>query len=1058
MHISELVFNKKKIFYFLLVAIVIGGVFSFLKLSKLEDPEITIMSANVVTIYPGASAHDVELKVTSVLEDEIADLADLSVISSKSQANVSIIQVQLEMDVPQDEIPQRWDFLRKKIDAAIPNLPNGVQTPIIYDDMGDVYGMFFALVADDGYSYDEMNKYADFVQRNMLNVEGVRKVSIYGKQTPEIQVVISPDKLSETGIMPMQIFMALDDYTKELYTGNLKTGQDQLRINVDGSVRSVEDVQNIIISSIGGSSFKLGDIADISMGYNESLRNSMYVNNQKAIGIGISMESGENIIEVGKRVDKKMDEIRIQIPNGITFEKVFYQPDKVDDAINNFMMNLIISVAIVIIVLMFTMGFRGGAIIGSGLVLTILATFPFMLIADGTLQRISLGAFIVAMGMLVDNSIVILDGILLQRRKHRGKSAFTKTAKQTAIPLLGATAIAICAFLPVYLSTDIAGTFVKDLFLVLAISLAISWILALTQVPLFSAIIYKNDNKKKKKKKLLSEQEIYQKPFYRFVRRILEFGMGHRTGTIIFLLVLLVITALNYPNMDKTFFPDFNYNQCYIEYTLPNGSTPEMVNENLSEISDYFNTLDGVEMVVTSHGMTPMRYCLVRGMMTENADNYGELIVNFKDYKTMQKMRPELESYLRNNYPEATSRIRNYSLSIKSSHSIEAEFTGPDPTVLKDLSEQAKQLMLQNEHVDNYTICDDWNPRAKTMTAIYDPLAGNRASVTRSDISNAILAATDGLPITEIYNGELAYPVKYMIRDKDGKRIEDLSDIPVWPTIPNIENSISKENIMSLYLGSITPEDLINENLTSVPLSSVTKDIELDWEEPVIRRRNGQRVIQAQCEPLKGYSPAQVQSELDEIISQIEIPEGYSFRWVGASELKGEALSGIFSYFPLSGAIIVLILLLLFNDYRKPLIVILCLPLAVIGIIPGLIIAGQPFTFIAIVGVVGLCGMIIKNAIVLLDEIQIRIKAYSSPYQAVIDATISRVRPVTMASLTTILGMIPLLIDPMYGSMAVAIIAGLLAGTVITLIILPILYSLFFKIKVEKKVKASLKS
>lgn len=1050
MHISELVFNKKKIFYFLLVAIVIGGIFSFLKLSKLEDPEITVMIAKVVTVYPGASAHDVELKVTSVLEEEIADLADLAEVTSKSQANVSIITVQLKMDVPQDEIPQRWDFLQKKINAAIPKLPDGAQTPMIYDDMGDVYGMFFAMHADDGFTYEEMNKYADFIERNMLEVEGVRKVSVYGKQTPEIQIIISPDKLSETGIMPMQIFMALGDYTGELYSGSIISGEEQLRVSVDGKLTSVEDVQNIIINSIGGSSFKLGDIADISMDYNESLRNSMYINNHKAIGIGLSMESGENIIEVGKRVDAKMSEINGQIPNGISFEKVFYQPDKVDDAIDGFMINLAVSVAIVIIVLMFTMGFRGGAIIGVGLVLTILATFPFLLIADGTLQRISLGAFIVAMGMLVDNAIVVLDGILLRRRITRGKSAFTKTAKQTAIPLLGATAIAIAAFLPVYLSPDTAGTFVNDLFLVLAISLAISWILALTLVPLLSAIVYKKD----KVKKNASEKDIYQKPLYRGVKRVLEFGLRHRIASLVVVLFLLVITALSFPKLDKTFFPDFKYNQCYIEFTMPYGSTPEMVNENLNDISEHFNTIDGVEMVVTSHGMTPMRYCLVRGMMTENADNYGELIINFEDFGTMKKLRPELEKYLRSNYPEAISRIRNYSLSVKASHSIEAEFSGPDPAVLKDLSKQSEQIMLQNQHIDHYTICNDWNPRSKSITAIYDPLAGNRTSVSRSDISNAILAATDGLPISQVYNGEVAYPVKYMVRDKDGNRIEDLSDIPVWPTIPNIGGAITSDNIMGLYLGSTSPDEFLKENLTSVPLSSVTKSVELDWEEPVVRRKNGLRVIQAQCEPLEGFSPAQVQNELNKAISQIDMPEGYSFRWVGASELQREGLQGILSYLPIAGGIILLILLLLFNDFRKPLIVILCLPLAVIGIIPGLIITGQPFTFIAIVGVVGLCGMIIKNAIVLLDEINIRTKEYSSPYQAVVDATISRVRPVVMASLTTILGMIPLLTDPMYASMAVAIIAGLLVGTIITLIFVPILYSIFFRVKAVKIVKA----
>lgn len=1048
MHLSELVFKKKKIFYFLLLAIVVGGVFSFNKLSKLEDPEITIMMANVVTIYPGASAHDVELKVTNVLEDEIAALADLNKIQSRSEANVSIIQVELKMTVPQKEIPQRWEFLRRKIELAMPKLPDGVQKPMVIDDIGDVYGMFYAMVADEGFSYKEMSDYADYIKRNMLEVKGVKKVSIYGKQTPEILITLSADKMSEMGVLPIQIFSALNDHTKELYAGNMKSGTQQLRVTVNEKANTLEDIQNIIISSIGGASFKLSDLATIEKDYNDPLRNTLFINNQKAIGIAMSMESGENIVVVGERVEAKLAELQSQIPAGISFEKVFFQPEKVSESINDFMWNLIISVLIVIVVLMFTMGFRGGLIIGSGLVLTILATFPFLLTVDGTLQRISLGAFIVAMGMLVDNAIVVLDGILIEKNKGKtGKQIYTKSAKQTAIPLLGATIIAIAAFFPVYLSPDTAGTYVRDLFIVLAISLSISWILALTQVPLFSAILFNKD--KNSRNNIVKQEDSFDKPLYRIIKRILEYGMHHRFVIIVLSFVLLILVGLNFKSVDKTFFPDFNYNQFYIEHTLPKGSTPEMVNTNLQKITEHFNSYEEVEMVITSHGMTPMRYSLVRGMMTENTDNYGELIVNFNDYETMLKMRPVFNDYLRSEFPEALSRIRKYTLSVKSTHAVEAEFTGPDPQVLKHLSMEVQNIMLQSPHVDNYTICDDWEPKAKTLSAVYNPIAANRASISRNDVSNAILAATDGLPITKIYEGETEYPVRFRVRDKEGNRIEDLNDIPVWSTIPNINGGIEINTIMGLVNGATDKDELLKEFLTAVPLSTVTNGVKLDWEEPVVRRLDGTRVIQAQCDPIDGISPAQVQEELDEFVRNIELPEGYDFKWVGESELKRDGLKGIISYIPIAAGIIILVLLLLFNDYRRPLIVILCLPMTIIGIVPGLLITGQPFSFIAIVGVIGLTGMIIKNAIVLLDEIQIRLIKSPSAYLAVVDATISRVRPVVMASLTTVLGMTPLLTDPMYGSMAVAIIGGLIVGTLITLVFVPILYSVFYRIKIK---------
>ncbi len=1047
MHISDLVFQKKKIFYFIMVALVVGGIFSFRALSKLEDPEVIAMVANVVTVYPGASAHDVEMQVTSVLEEEISALSDISSIKSRSEANVSVIELKLEMSVPQEEMQQRWEFLRRKIDLAMRRMPEGVQEPVIYDDVSDVYGMFYAMVGDRGYSYEEMSVYADFIRRQMLEIDGVSKVNIYGEQHPEILITISPDRFSETGILPLQIFMALGDYAGESYSGHMFSGEQQLRITVSNKSSSIEDLGNIIISSAAGASYKLGDLADISYGYPDPMRNQLFVNNQKALGIGISMESGENIIQVGKDVEHLMSELRPRIPNGLSFEKVFFQPDKVSDSIRGFMRNLILSVTVVIVVLMFTMGFRGGVIIGSGLLITILATFPFLLLADGTLQRISLGAFIVAMGMLVDNAIVVLDGILVDRKLKKAREACTLSAKKTAIPLLGATAIAITAFLPVYLSQDIAGTYARDLFVVLAISLGISWILSLTQVPVFASFFYKNKKDRGEKDK---EAHIYNKPLYRITRRILDFSLHNRLIVIAVVVILLLVAFLNFKKVDNTFFPDFEYNQSYIEYLLPVGNTPESVYADLLEISDYLNSFDEVDMVVTSLGMTPMRYCLVRGVMTENADNYGEIIINFQDYKTMKKMQPLIQDYLHLNHPEAQSRIRDYTLSVASSHRIEVEFTGPDPAVLKELGRKAEDYMLQNKHVDKYTVSNDWEPKAKTLKAIYSPIAGNRASVTRGDISTSILAASDGLPLTRIYQGETPLTVRFRIRDKEGKRIEDLNDIPVWPTIPNIGGVANMQTVLGIMTGAIVADDLLDETLTAVPLSTVTDGVVLDWEEPLVRRINSIRAIQAQCDPVDNFSPSHVQDELDELISIMPLPAGYSYRWVGEQELKKDGLEGIFGMLPLAAGIILLILLLLFADYKRPLIIILCLPLAIIGIVPGLILSGQPFSFVAIIGAVGLSGMIIKNAIVLLDEINNRLLKSSSAYHAIVDATISRTRPVVMASLTTILGMIPLFTDPMYASLAATIIGGLLIGTLVTLVFVPVLYSSFFAVPVPQ--------
>lgn len=1038
MHISELTFRRKALFYFLFFCIVVGGVLSFRSISKLEDPELVVMVARVVTVYPGATAHEVEMNVTNILEEEISSLENIDNISSRSSDNLSMITVMLEMTVPQKEIEQRWDFLRRKVKAALPKLPHGVQDPVIIDDFGDVYGMFYAMTGD-GFSYKEMSKQADFIKREMLDVEGVSKVHIYGSRQPVVDIILSSEKMGELGISPYQIISAIQGQNATLYAGTYESGFQLLKVNISDKISSVGDIKNILVRGFDGSIFTLSDVAEVKEGYQTPLKNTMHLNNKKAIGISISMESGENIIELGERVEKRLAELQRSIPAGYEFDKVFFQPGKVRDSIDGFMRNLILSVLIVTLVIMLAMGFRSGLIIGSGLILTILATFPILLATGGTLQRISLGAFIVAMGMLVDNAIVVIDGIVvdIQKKKDR-KKALLNSAKRTAYPLLGATIIAVAAFFPVYLSKDAAGTYAHDLFMVLCISLLISWLLAMTQIPLFSDKFLKINKKQ-------ARSGPYDGKFYRIFRRSLAFLLRHKIVTLSVSGVLLLLAILTFNNIKKTFFPDFNYNQVYIEYKLPEGTSPDKVRSDLHRITDHFLTYDEVKMVVTSHGMTPTRYSLVRAI-SDLSDSYGELIVNFDDYNTMVQIKPVLNRYLRENYPDAYVRIRNYNLSIKATHTVEVEYSGPDPAVLRDLSRQAQTIMKQCKYADRYTICDDWEPMGKSLVARYDQSSARRAGVSRSEVSNALLAATEGLPVAGFFEGETRIGVNLKMRETDGSQIQDLNNIPVWRMIPDI-SGIDMNSIKNVLYGAKTVDEFKKELLSPVPLSSVTNNVHLGWDEKVVRRSDGQRTIQAQCDPLDGFSPSLVRKTIREDIENIPLPEGYSMKWVGEKELQEDALRNIFKFLPISVILIILTLILLFNDFRKPLIILLCIPMAFIGIVPGMILTGSPFTFMAIIGSFGLMGMIVKNAIVLLDEIGNLLTRGMGKYRAIILATVSRTRPVVMASFTTILGMLPLLTDPMYSSMAVAIISGLLVGTIITLIFVPVLFSAFYHIK-----------
>jgi multidrug efflux pump subunit AcrB len=1038
MDLTEMTFRRKAIIWFLLFCMVAGGILSFHYISKLEDPELVVMMSQIVTLYPGASAHEVEMQVTNIIEDELSTLGDVETIRSKSMANMSVVTVMLELTVPQKEIEQRWDFLRRRIGEVADKLPAGAQAPMVFDDFGDVYGMFYAMTGD-GCSYREMSKMAQYIKREMLAVKGVARVEIYGDQQPITEIVFSPSKMGELGVYPFQLVAALSAQNATIYPGALQTGNRLLGISVNDKIEESSDVANVLVKSLDGSMFRLGDIAGINEVYSSPARNIMHLNNKKAIGISLSMESGENIVQVGRRVEKRLTELQNNIPVGYEFEKVFFQPDLVKNAINGFMWNLVASVLIVIVVLMVSMGLRSGFIIGTGLVITILATFPILLATGGTLQRISLGAFIVAMGMLVDNAIVVIDGILVDLKKGvERRRAFIHPAKRTAWPLFGATFIAVAAFLPVYLSKDAAGTYARDLFVVLCISLFISWALAMTQVPLFSARLLKRTKKKE-------GESLYNGWGYRKFRKVLSVLLHYKSATLVVSALLLAAAAFNFNNIKKTFFPDFNYNQVYIEYKLPAGAGPQMVNGDLHEISRYLLSLDEVKQVVSSHGQTPTRYCLVRPM-GEAADNYGELIVDFEDYETMTRMKPVISEYLHDNFPDARTRIRKYNLSIKATHTVEVEFTGPDPAVLRDLSRQAREIFRNNPYADPYTVEDDWEPAGPSLVALYSRQAARRAGTDRSDVGNAMLAATDGLPIGEYFEGQARVDIVMKMRNEDGSRIEDLENIPVWSMIPDL-SGVNEKTLRELLTGVKSVDEMTKEIVSPVPLSAVTHGIDLQWQEQVVRRVNGQRSLQVQCEPLEGYSPAIVRKEMLKEIEAIQLPDGYKAEWVGEQELQGDALRNIFRYLPISVMLIILILILLFNDFKKPAIVILCIPMAFTGIVPGMILAGQPFTFMAIIGSFGLMGMIVKNAIVLLDEAEMLITEGVEKYHALINATISRTRPVLLASFTTILGMIPLLTDPMYVSMAVAIISGLLVGTLITLIFVPILYAAFYGVK-----------
>ncbi|MFR9650355.1 MAG: efflux RND transporter permease subunit, partial [Rikenellaceae bacterium] len=696
MNISKWALANSKLIYYFIAILVVGGVLAYVDMSKLEDPAITVKQAIVVTTYPGASPHEVELQVTDPLEKAIYQMSGIKGLDSYSSADLSIITVNLLTTTPDDEIKQCWDMLRHKVSDAQRSLPDGASSMVV-DSYGEVYGMFFALTSD-GYSYEELSDYAELVKSTLQRVDGISNISLYGEMKPTVEISIYEDRAANLGISPAEIIQTVIGQNQTLYSGYLNSGEQRIRVDLGDKYENISDIERLIIQGHEDDQIRLGDIATIERGYSEPMRNALYYDRKPAIGISISALEGTDITKIGAAVEAEIEHLeQNRLPVGIECHKVFFQPEKVENAINTFVLNLIGSIAIVVIVLMFAMGFRSGVLLGTTLLVTVLGSILFLNMFDGTLQRVSLAAFVLAMGMLVDNAIVIVDGILIDTKKGMLRSrALSEIGRKTAMPLLGATLIAIIAFLPLFLSPDTAGVYVRDLFMVLAVSLILSWVLSLTMVPLQA-------------KRMLTPEKLStrgdKKSFtQRAVNITLLWTLRHRRVMILSSLLLVAVSGVIFKKLPQSFFPDLTYNQLYIEYKLHASNSSQQTDRDLDSIAEYLLSREDITHVTTSVGATPSRYNLVRSIATP-ALSYGDVIVDFVDNKVLVEAIPEIQQYLSENYPQAYVRVKRYNL-MYNKYPIEVTFSGADPDVLRSLTHQAQQIMDDCDKI--MLVTSDW--------------------------------------------------------------------------------------------------------------------------------------------------------------------------------------------------------------------------------------------------------------------------------------------------------------------------------------------------------------
>lgn len=1025
LNLSSWGLSHQRLVLLLIVILTLGGVRAFFRMPKLEDPEIEVRQAVVVGIYPGASAHQIELELTGPLENSIRKTDHILFTQSYSYADMCYILVTQDVSVPSEELQDNWIIMRNHLAAT--SLPAGSQL-IVRDDFGQMSGLFYALKGE-GVEPERLSAFAEMIRRELQKLDGVSHVDIYGTPQKRVNIALRQDLLSSMDITPAEVMATLSGQGATTYAGYFLSGDYRIRVGVDNRFRSVEDIRSLLLKGHEGEMFRLEDIADVTLEEERTVREEFRRDGERVLGLLISAKSGTDIVKVGASVEKTIERLQAtRMPASVSCEKVFFQSDRVKDAMGSFLLNLIGSLLLVIVLLMITMNFRSGIILGITLVVTVLGTVLFLDMTDGALQRVSLGSFILAMGMLVDNAIVIVDGILVGRQKGLSRwEALTSIGQKTAIPLLGATLIAILAFLPIFLSPDVTGLYVRDMFIVLAVSLLLSWLLALVLVP------------------ILGDRWLYSQPLMpaqpqssrpqQWLSKALEYALSNRWRAVGAMVGLLAIAGLSFSLMPRELFPDMEYDQLYMEYKLPEGTHPSRVKADLDSIGRELMAFPGVKHVTTSIGATPGRYNLVRSVALPSL-SYGELIVDFESVHALDRSIDSLQRHFSAKYPDAFLKFKPYNLMFMR-YPIELTFCGPDPAVLHQLADSAMIVARSLGCIDPLTT--DWAPRVPVLMADYDQARGRQQGISRMEVALSLLSATDGMPLGSYYDGAVNHNIYVSTTDQQGAPLSDLGNATVSSLLPNLEGAWENAD----WAGLLTGASSLRLSQT-VPLREVAGDMNLQWEDPVIPHYNGERSHSVMGHASKGYLTEEARARLASEVEQWELPDGYSIQWGGEKYATNLSISNLLRSYPLVILLMLAILLAITRRFRISILLLLSVPFIFVGIVPAILLTGSTFNFVAIVGTLGLVGMMLKNGIVLVDEIGLQREAGADLKQAIMDASLSRLRPVMLASLTTVLGMVPLLFDDMFSSLAATIMGGLLVGTVIVLVFIPVLYSLFF--------------
>lgn len=1016
MNLAEFTIKNQLLSVIAILLALAGGWNAYKGLDRFEDPEFTIRTALIYTQYPGASPEQVAREISEPLETALQQMQEVESISARSTAGVSEITVDIkfEFSKTKEDLQLLWTKLRNKIKDAERSLPQDAATPIVNDDFGDLYGLSYFITGDD-YTPAELRAYAKQLQKEVLQVEGVSKVQLVGELEEAIFVDITRENRARLGASIQKIYDILQQQNAVVFAGNVNIGEQRIAIDPSGEIDSVEAIQNLLVSTESdGKITYLKDVATVYRGYKEPASKIIRYNGKTAIAMGVANVSGGNVVVVGEAVDRKLREAESRRPLGMQVFEYYHQGKIVEASVSNFAMNVFAALAIVICSLLFTMGIRSALVIAFVLVVTVAATLATMQIIGIPLHRISLGALIISLGMMVDNAVVITDAILVGLQQGRKKLDIAKEiVAQTKWPLLAGTLVGVIAFAPIGFAPGQTAEYTGDLFWVIMIALLFSWLFAMTITPLVCYWLFPD--------KLIKSKKTKEGVFSLKYKQLMRWSLQSRTLVIGFVIAIFALSIWGAQFMTQGFFPRSTTPQMVIDYWLPEGTRIERTEEDMKRIEAFVQKVDGVNAVQTLIGGGGIRYMLTYGPQSLNS-SYGQLLVRVDDYRAINDMMPQVQAFISESFPEAQSKAWRFVLGPGGGAAIEAEFSGPDPKVLRRLANEAKAIMVGDGGA--LSVKDDWRQPVSVITPVYSPSKARRAGVSRKDLADSILYYYSGKQVG-------------VYRER-----EDL--IPIISRLPNTYDA-DIEGMRSIQvMSSLTGK--------MVPISQVTDGFETIWRDGQIRSESRIFRIKAQCDPDPDELAASLLKRIGPQIENIALPDGYSFEWGGEEGASKESSGDLMSTIPMGFLAMVLVVVISFGRIRQPLVIWCVVPLAAIGVVFGLVVTGVPLEFMGILGLLSLSGLLIQNGIILVDRMDTEIAEGKARLDAVVDSAASRVRPVVMGSFTTALGVIPLFFDAFFQSMAVVLVFGLSFATLLTLIIVPVLYATFMRVDAKETI------